>query len=488
MRSCLRIPAPLLYVLCGFVVAMAVALFPTKLSAATVAYWQFEEGPVNTGASGAYAIYDSSGNGLHGTPYGNPIYRSESTPVGALGLEFNAAATPRQGVQVSDNPLFDLPQSLTLEAFIRLDSYPNNPANHGQILFRGDDAGGDDPYDLSIRGTTGELRFLVDDGTSSAYLFSPNPIPLNTLLHVAGTLDDVTGEMKLYIDGQEVASTVTSIRATVPLISGNPRVAIGNLGTGTQNDQVFPGFIDEVRISDKALAPVDFVGALRPGDTDGDSDVDTADLTTSFQNFTGAGGTGKTRAEGDNDGDGDVDTADLTAAYQYFTGTIEANLIYDPANGNVKLDASEAPGDVITQFSLTNAAGGLGFSTGVANFPFGGPVLTDLSTEISNFDTTTTGFFGTWNLGDIFPTGLDEAGLASFLTSATYGGQAGTGSSRPFDLMVVSTVTSVPEPGSAALLSLGLFGLAICGLYCRRRQRAVLVPQRVVSPKPRAIR
>jgi len=60
-----------------------------------------------------------------------------------------------------------------------------------------------------------------------------------------------------------------------------------------------------------------------PGDTDGDFDIDDADLGHAFGNYTGplAQGTGnKTGADGDTDGDGDVDDADLGAAFAAYTG------------------------------------------------------------------------------------------------------------------------------------------------------------------------
>ena len=72
-----------------------------------------------------------------------------------------------------------------------------------------------------------------------------------------------------------------------------------------------------------------------PADTDKDGDVDTADLTTMFQNFTGAGGSGKTMMDGDTDMDGDVDTADITTGFQNFTGALAGlannpDIVYDP--------------------------------------------------------------------------------------------------------------------------------------------------------------
>ena len=58
------------------------------------------------------------------------------------------------------------------------------------------------------------------------------------------------------------------------------------------------------------------------GDTDGDRDVDTTDLTGMIINFNGATGSGATWLTGDTDGDGDTDTADLTTGIINFTGAM----------------------------------------------------------------------------------------------------------------------------------------------------------------------
>jgi glucose/arabinose dehydrogenase len=71
-----------------------------------------------------------------------------------------------------------------------------------------------------------------------------------------------------------------------------------------------------------------------PGDTDGDGDIDDADLGTSFSNFTGplAPGTGdKTAADGDTDGDGDVDDADLGNNFSAYTGPLVPSNVPEPS-------------------------------------------------------------------------------------------------------------------------------------------------------------
>jgi hypothetical protein len=72
-----------------------------------------------------------------------------------------------------------------------------------------------------------------------------------------------------------------------------------------------------------------------PGDTDGDGDVDDADLGVAFSNYTGplAPNTGgKTAADGDADGDGDVDDADLGAAFAAYTGPLASAAVPEPTS------------------------------------------------------------------------------------------------------------------------------------------------------------
>jgi hypothetical protein len=76
-------------------------------------------------------------------------------------------------------------------------------------------------------------------------------------------------------------------------------------------------------------------GPALPGDTDGDGDVDDADLGVSFANYTGplAPNTGgKTAADGDVDGDGDVDDADLGASFAAYTGPTAPAAVPEPTS------------------------------------------------------------------------------------------------------------------------------------------------------------
>jgi hypothetical protein len=238
----------------------AIVLLPywhVPIAASVIAHWTFEEGTANTTASGVNSVLDVSGNSLHGTPFVQPVYRAVSRPGSTLGMEFSGG---NERVSIADNPLFALTQSLTLEAFIRFDGFPAGTFDFSQILFRGDNRGARDPYFLAVDHPSGRLVFHIENHVGGASeVWSPSAIPISRFIHVAGTLDHATGRQTLYIGGIEVASQVTPIRPFGTLDPAwSPAIGIGNVGTALLAES-FGGIIDDVRISDVALSPAQFL-------------------------------------------------------------------------------------------------------------------------------------------------------------------------------------------------------------------------------------
>jgi hypothetical protein len=159
---------------------------------------------------------------------------------------------------MADGPLFTLTHSLTLEAFVKARPLSPGTGGIGTIIMRADNRPGLDPYQLGLGGGGNVLQFSIQN-TSNQTAVLTSTIPYEQWVHVAGTLDDATGAMKLYVNGLSVASATTAIRPLDGLHpSFSPGVSIGNDFTG-QYGLVFKGHIDEVRISDVALLPNQFV-------------------------------------------------------------------------------------------------------------------------------------------------------------------------------------------------------------------------------------
>jgi hypothetical protein len=241
----------------GLIAIFSLVVMVHTCNAATVAYYRFEEGTNGVLAAGTNSIIDRSGHGLNATPVVPPLY-SNNVPVSPilsnkLSLLFNGNSTR---IFIPDYPQLQLTNSLTLEAFIMALSYPQSSINESQIIFRGDDEIGRDPYFIELRDTY--LFFGISPGEPLVSVQAP--ITLRQWHHVAGTLDGSTGNMRLYIDGNLVASTNTALRPYQKLIGSNPGLGIGNVQSGNYAEY-FNGFIDEARISDVALAPSQFLNS-----------------------------------------------------------------------------------------------------------------------------------------------------------------------------------------------------------------------------------
>jgi|GEM_PF-937738 len=154
-------------------------------------------------------------------------------------------------LMVPDAPNLRLTKSLTIEGWIYIESLPIKLG--GQILFRGDDRLGLDPYSLAIL-PDGNLQFHIGSLTSNVEITTP--VPTGRFLHVAATLDSASGSMKLFKNGNIVAEATTVIRPFKDLDSNYyPGLGIGNTqGPRMQHNHPFHGLIDELAVYNRALS------------------------------------------------------------------------------------------------------------------------------------------------------------------------------------------------------------------------------------------
>lgn len=186
-----------------------------------------------------------------------PIFRpgtSAASTSGYTGFRFDGILS---GIGLGDPPALRLTKSLSIAAMVRLESYPRESNLGAQIVFRGDERGGFDPYSLSVL-PDGKVYFSVENARNVGDNVSA-PIPLRHWTHVLGSLDDRTGTMTLWIDGAKATAHVTKVRPFGPLDpKAQPGVSIGNIQTqfGDYN-QPLDGLIANLGIYDRAVTPTD---------------------------------------------------------------------------------------------------------------------------------------------------------------------------------------------------------------------------------------
>jgi len=248
------------------VVALGLA---SSAFAGTVAWYRFEEGVGKEFAGGVEAVLDYGPNKLNGTSAGDtgPAYTRAIAPFGEVALRIIGRD---DWVFVPDNPKLQLTKSLTLEAFVNIRRFQmNGVANF--IIFRGDDRPGLDAYVLSLNPRQETLCFHVDGpgrvrGDPGAVISTPFDRHLAETVHVAGVLNDETGFMGLYVNQELEASMQTRIRPRAALHPiYQPGLGIGGFFAGrAPGSFCIDGSIDEVRISDVALKPRQFLCSLSP--------------------------------------------------------------------------------------------------------------------------------------------------------------------------------------------------------------------------------
>ena len=85
---------------------------------------------------------------MNGPTYSTPVAVSPVPETGnpnQTAMNFNGT---NQSVQIPDSPAFALTSSLTLEAYVNT-QFLSPPQSDGNIIFRGDDRPGLDPYRLT---------------------------------------------------------------------------------------------------------------------------------------------------------------------------------------------------------------------------------------------------------------------------------------------------------------------------------------------------
>jgi len=200
-----------------------------------IAHWKLDE------TSGLVAV-DSVG-GHDGGLISGPTWTSSGQIDGAL--QFDGA---NDYVEVPHDDALSLTSELTITAWVRNDSA--SISDSYRIVSK-EPFGANDSYWLSFQGR--KLWFgVAGDFFSPGTSFDPNQ-----WYHIAVSFDDGADEVVIFVDGVEVLR-----QATFGTI--NPNNASLLIGNNWENFKYWDGLLDDVRLYDRALSPVE-VSAIAGG-------------------------------------------------------------------------------------------------------------------------------------------------------------------------------------------------------------------------------
>ncbi len=253
-----------------------VALAPSEfLSAApaspTVAYWEFDDGDL-TGAAVGGSTYDLTNNGYSSstTNLVQPIPNPDTT-VGFVGDATNNAGSVAStgtgnsyfiaGASSRDALLLE-GNSWTFEGWFNASNTDFDPL----FTTRGGQSGDGLLFDKRSTG----FNLFIADGGSNETTFTGVSYPLNTDVHFALTFDSAAGpgngRFELFVNGVLQATHDTAL--SLAGVDSGDTTQLELLGRAGDSDGAFAGSADEFRISNRVLAPSEFLSATSAPDTD----------------------------------------------------------------------------------------------------------------------------------------------------------------------------------------------------------------------------
>jgi hypothetical protein len=262
-------------------VAIIVSACSVTGRANTIGYYRFEEGPAGgtlTGTAGDNSqphttTADSSGQGNNLRTYNspaNPNQNFDTSPV--YSTDVPAPIVPATGAADNYSFLFTPNDDIYTEVAGTLNPHPF-PQFTVEASFKADKLGvfqsmvdkdGQPissspiaPLELKVRGDTNQAQIeIIDSNNADNHVESINPVVANKWYNIAAVDDGST--LSLYLD----SGSGYVLQGSVPSAGLVNLNSTWDVGRGFYNNGVtdwFNGNIDEVRISDTALSPSQFL-------------------------------------------------------------------------------------------------------------------------------------------------------------------------------------------------------------------------------------
>lgn len=221
-----------------------------QLSKGLAGYWTFDGKDTST----TYVL-DKSGNGNTGT-----LVNSPGPGVGKVGQAIDLSRAETQYVNVSDSTSLSITSSITISAWV----YLNSTTQFNSIVGKTNISALPAPYDYYVT-NTGKPSFLAGRGVSGSCtgyrgLEATNSVPVKQWTHIAVTVPAMnSGIITHYLNGKLNGSGTP---CTVTISDNNTALYIGNR---LALDLNLDGKIDDVRIYDRALSANEIYQLYRLG-------------------------------------------------------------------------------------------------------------------------------------------------------------------------------------------------------------------------------
>jgi len=169
------------------------------------------------------------------------------------------------GIAIPDSTDMQLQGPFTLSAWVNTTAPPSSGQLTEAIFFRGDDRSGADPVLLCVNHSS-QIIFEVDGDASSDSLIGP--VSFGKFVLVTAINNPTTGQMRLYENGQLVASNssaVTPVKDLDPTAHPGIGIDCNNDFPNSSFNFSFNGAVDDVRVYNRQLSDAEVLALYNQG-------------------------------------------------------------------------------------------------------------------------------------------------------------------------------------------------------------------------------
>lgn len=247
----------------GASLVAASILAVSSANAALVAHFDFEEGTGTTTASSVSGVPS-------GTLGGAVTWGAGIAPGSSSSVAFTNA--PSSTIFLNGATFWNNVQGFSVSTWIQPDALPGNGTAANSIFWLGAGTSARfviqllDGGDIRVGGrrtsTNGFSSFSTNGGTENGTI--NDPIQVGQAYHLAATANYATGQVIIYVNGEQVAAGLVSGWGTGSTDNDLAGYAVRFGTNGPQDGEKFRGRIDDTRLFNSVLTPAEVAALAVP--------------------------------------------------------------------------------------------------------------------------------------------------------------------------------------------------------------------------------